>query len=373
MRDYAYGTYNHGMSGILLAFFTSFIATLLIIRTQRLHGQYSADHDLSGPQKFHLLAVPRIGGIAIGLGVLLSTILRWLGMDGQVLELVFIFSALFPFSIGVAEDITKKISVSARLIAIAIGGLAAVFLLDIKIGHLNIWGLDSLLSIPAIAVLFTVFAITGLSNAYNIIDGFNGLASMVAVITLISLGYVAFKLGDFPLLYLSITMAASILGFFIWNYPRGLIFLGDGGAYLIGFWIALISILMVTRHPEVSPWFALMINGYPILETLFTMYRRVVHQRKSPGTADGIHIHTLFYRRVLKFAYPRNNNDWYTANAKTAPFLWSLAGISVMPAILWWQSTTVLMVCAAIFVVFYIYLYKRIISFNAPAWLRIFY
>jgi UDP-N-acetylmuramyl pentapeptide phosphotransferase/UDP-N-acetylglucosamine-1-phosphate transferase len=64
----------------------------------------------------------------------------------------------------------------------------------------------------------------------------------------------------------------------IWNYPRGKIFLGDGGAYLLGFWLAELSVLLVVRHPEVSPWFPMLLLVYPIFETLFSMYRSKVLQ-----------------------------------------------------------------------------------------------
>lgn len=366
------GTYNQAMSGILLAFFSSFVATLLIIRTQRLHGQYSADHDLSGPQKFHAFAVPRIGGIGIGLGILLATILRWLGKDGQSMEPLLILCAIPPFVIGLTEDITKSISVRARLLFIAIGALGANYYLGAEITSLDLWGFDYLLGIPLIAMLFTVFAVTGLSNAYNIIDGFNGLASMVAIITLLALGYVGFKLGDFPLTYLSITMAAAILGFFMWNYPRGLIFLGDGGAYLIGFWIAIISILMVARHNEISPWFALLINGYPILETLFTIYRRKIHQGKSPGEPDGIHFHSLIFRRILSPRRTENTMTVQGANSRTSPFLWVLCSSAIAPAILFYHSTKILFLAFFLYAILYIWLYWRIVKFRTPKWMHLY-
>lgn len=359
------------MSGILLAFFTSFIVTLLIIRTQNLHSRYSADHDLRGPQKFHTSIVPRIGGVGIGLGILLSTILRWFGKDGQAIELLFILCAVSPFGIGLAEDITKSISIRARLIFIATGAFAASYFLGVEITSLDIWGFDYLLGIQLVSMLFTVFAVTGLSNAYNIIDGFNGLASMVAIITLLALGYVGFKLGDFPLTYLSITMAAAILGFFLWNYPRGLIFLGDGGAYLVGFWIAIISILMVVRHNEISPWFALLINGYPILETLFTIYRRKIHQGKSPGNPDGIHFHSLIFRRVLKAGVLKKHEASYIANSRTSPYLWLLSSLAVIPSILLYQSTLALSVFIIFYGIAYVWLYARIVKFKTPKWLHL--
>ncbi|MFX8504485.1 glycosyl transferase, partial [Acinetobacter baumannii] len=83
------------------------------------------------------------------------------------------------------------------------------------------------------------------ANAINIIDGFNGLASMVAMMMFVSLAYVAFQVGDPLIITAAFAMIGAILGFFIWNFPAGHIFLGDGGAYLIGFILAECGILLV--------------------------------------------------------------------------------------------------------------------------------
>jgi len=184
------------------------------------------------------------------------------------------------------------------------------------------------------------------------------------------LAYVSFIVGDLSLLYLCLVMTAAILGFFVWNYPRGLIFLGDGGAYLIGFWVAIISILLVARHNNISAWFALLINAYPILETLFTIYRRKIHQGKNPGLPDGIHFHTLIYRRILSPAFRGTKDDWFTANAKTSPYLWILTVMAIVPAILWWNSTPVMLISIILFTVFYVWLYKKIVTFKTPRWMH---
>ena len=65
-----------------------------------------------------------------------------------------------------------------------------------------------------------------------------------------------------------------MLGFFVWNFPAGLIFLGDGGAYFLGFYLAELAILLLHRNPEVSPMFPLLLCIYPVFETLFSIYRR---------------------------------------------------------------------------------------------------
>ena len=365
------------MISLLTAFFASFIATLLVIRFKNLHQHISGDSDLSGPQKFHLVSVPRIGGISIALGIFIAITLRAYSASTEVnpvisLEIVLLICAIPVFTIGLAEDLTKKISVRMRLLFTAFGALLVTQLLNASITHLDIPGVDYLLSFSVVSTLFTIFAITGLANAYNIIDGFNGLSSMVAMITLIALGYMGHTLADITIMTLSFMMASAILGFFIWNYPRGLIFLGDGGAYLIGFWIAAISVLLIARHPNISPWFALLINAYPIFETLFTIYRRKMHQGKSPGQPDGIHFHTLIFRRILNPSHIATRRDWFDANAKTSPYLWTLTGLAIVPAILWWQSTPILVACCVLFAVTYIWLYRQIVCFRTPKWMRLY-
>lgn len=356
---------------LLIAFFASFIATLVIIRTQKLHGAMSADHNLDGPQKFHTKAVPRIGGLAIGLGLYLAIAFEVNNYAQLSEEAFFVFCSLPTFLIGLTEDITKNISVRVRLIFTAISALLAVVFLGAEIHSLDIPFLDYIFVIPGISIIFTIFAITGLANAFNIIDGFNGLSSMVGIISLVALGYMGIQFGDSLIIFLSFTMAASILGFFIWNYPRGLIFLGDGGAYLVGFWIATLSVMIVCRHEQISPWFALMLNAYPILETLFTIYRRKFHQGKSPGHPDGIHFHSLIFRRILNRASRTNEANWFSANAKTSPYLWILSSLAAIPAILFWNSSNLLICFFTLFTVTYVWLYKRVVSFQTPGWLKI--
>jgi UDP-N-acetylmuramyl pentapeptide phosphotransferase/UDP-N-acetylglucosamine-1-phosphate transferase len=358
------------MISLLTAFFASFTATLLIIRFKHLHARFSGDHDLTGPQKFHAESVPRIGGISIAIGLLAATLINLQSGIAEPLKVILLLCAIPTFSIGLAEDITKKIGVKTRLLFTALAAALVVFLLDVSITRLDIWGVDHLLCIPLVAIVFTVFAITGLANSYNIIDGFNGLSSMVGIITLLGLAYIAFLFQDTVILTLSLIMTGAILGFFIWNYPRGLIFLGDGGAYLIGFWIATLTVLLIARHPSISPWFALLINAYPILETLFTMYRRKIHQGKSPGLPDGIHLHTLIYRRIINTASVKTESNQLSANAKTAPYLWTFNTIAAVPAVLFWQTTPILIISILIYITLYVWLYKLIVTFKTPKFLN---
>jgi UDP-N-acetylmuramyl pentapeptide phosphotransferase/UDP-N-acetylglucosamine-1-phosphate transferase len=215
-------------------------------------------------------------------------------------------------------------------------------------------------------IFFLTFAIAGLCNAYNIIDGFNGLASMVGIISVTAILYVALKVQDTLVMALSCITIGSIAGFFVWNYPRGHLFLGDSGAYFIGFLGAVVSVLLVVRNPLVSPWFAILVNAYPIFETLFTIWRRMVHKGRNPGQPDGAHFHSLIYRRIMRWVNHYDQTNQYINNSKTSPYLWILSSIGVVPAILWWNKTHILMVAGVLFIICYVYLYFRIVKFKTP-------
>jgi hypothetical protein len=167
----------------------------------------------------------------------------------------------------------------------------AAWALDAVVTRTDIPGVDWLVAFPLAAVVVTIFAVAGVANAVNIIDGFNGLAAMCVVMMLGSLAYVAFQSQDAVIALCALAGLGAVMGFFIWNFPAGLIFLGDGGAYFLGFFVAELSILLLQRNPEVSPLCPLLMCIYPIFETVFSMYRRRVvrgghARRRSPAQPD---------------------------------------------------------------------------------------
>jgi UDP-N-acetylmuramyl pentapeptide phosphotransferase/UDP-N-acetylglucosamine-1-phosphate transferase len=273
---------------------------------------------------------------------------------------------------GLAEDITKRVRVLQRLSLAMISGMAAYYFLGATLTRLDIYGIDWLLQFGPVSFVVTAFAIAGAANAINIIDGYNGLAAVVSAMIFAGFSYVAYYLGDRLLLVTSVGMIGAILGFLLWNYPRGLIFLGDGGAYFIGFMIGTVSVLLLARHPYVSAWFPLLLCIYPVFETLFSIYRKKWLRGVSPGAPDGVHLHMLIYKRVVRWAVgsseSRHRNQ---RNSMTSPYLWLLSSMAVIPAVLFWQMPYVLMACAAGFSVTYILLYRKLVLFRMPRWMII--
>lgn len=359
------------MLSLVIALVVSFVTTLLIVRYAHVHAHLSGDSDTAGVQKFHARPVPRIGGVGIlaGLGVSAAALaLTYPQVSRGILLLVV--CGLPAFLSGFVEDLTKKVTPRVRLACTMIAALFAWIALDIRVTRIDIGAIDHLLMLPAISVPITVLCVAGMANAINIIDGFNGLAAMVAMIMFASLGYVGFQVQDPVVLTTSMIMVGAILGFFILNFPGGLIFLGDGGAYFVGFMLAEISVLLVMRNPQVSPWYPALMVIYPAFEVCFSIYRKRFVRGISPGIPDGVHLHMLVYKRLMRWAVGvRTASALTQRNSLTSPYLWLLCLLAVIPATVFWRHSLILALCCVAFMVTYVWLYLRIVRFKAPRWL----
>jgi UDP-N-acetylmuramyl pentapeptide phosphotransferase/UDP-N-acetylglucosamine-1-phosphate transferase len=279
-------------------------------------------------------------------------------------------AAVPAFAMGLVEDLTKAVSPRRRLAATALSALLAGLSVGGLITRTDVPGFDWLVSTALGSYAFTVFVVAGVANAINIIDGFNGLASMCVAIMLAGVAYVAFQVGDSTVMLLALAGLGAVLGFFLWNFPAGLIFLGDGGAYFLGFFVAEMGIVLLARNQAVSPLFPLLICIYPAFETLFSIYRRVVVRGRPPSMPDGIHLHSLVFKRLMRWAVGSSNHrDRTRRNSLTSPYLWVLCSLSVVPAVLFWDNTPALGGFLLAFVVVYVALYSRIVRFKTPRWL----
>ena len=357
---------------LLLSFFVSVLLTGWVVHVLGTASSRTLDHDVSGPQKFHVRAVPRVGGIGIAGGLLAGVLLLyWFSHPVLPIGTVVLLCAMPAFLAGLIEDLTKGVSPLQRLLATAVSAALAFWILGAQITRSDIPGLDAVLSVSAGAFAVTLVAVAGIANSVNIIDGFNGLASMCVVIMLAALAYVAFQVDDVVVGELALAGIGAVLGFFVWNFPAGLIFLGDGGAYFLGFYVAELSILLLARNPDVSPLFPLLVCVYPVFETLFSIYRRRFIRALPPSMPDGIHLHSLIYRRLLRWAVgDRSAKALTRRNSMTSPFLWALCMISVVPAVLFWDNSVIMACSLAIFAIGYVALYWRIVRFRSPRWLR---
>lgn len=332
---------------------------LLIILTSRWHAHLSNDHT-NGIQKFHTEPTPRIGGLAVLLGALVGW---WFAppLVDSVLGVMWL-AGIPAFVFGFTEDLTKSVGVRERLFATMASGLVAWWLTGVSLTRLDVWGLDTLLAWTPFSVVFTAFAVGGIANSFNIIDGFNGLASGVILICLSAFGLIALFAGDPVMAKVCFVMGGVTAGFLVINFPWGKIFLGDGGAYLLGFWLAWIAVLLPMRNPALSPWSSLLVCAYPIVEVLFSVWRRRTRKRSmSPGHPDRLHLHSLIKSRVAK----KKLAHWpaYMRNSAVSPPAWLLSLIPAMVAP-WIRENTMLLISAlAVFVLLYVACYRHLVAF----------
>jgi len=351
----------------LIAFAASFMVSLLIVRSQKWHGGLSHDHDLDGVQKVHTTAVPRIGGLGVIAGILVGCVaFQKLFHDTQQsalrVEMFLLLIASLPaFLAGLIEDFTKRVSVRMRLLATALSALVASALLGATVSELDLWGVDALLAFTPFALLVTAIVVAGGSNAINIIDGFNGLSSSTIVIMAAGLAAVALRCGDNLVASLGVLGIGATLGFMMLNYPRGRLFLGDGGAYFLGFWVSEMAVLLLVRNSSVNAWQVLSICAYPVIEVLFSIYRRRFIQNVSPGAPDALHLHTLVYRRlVFKYVDKSSRNPW-KRNAAVACIIPPVVAVCVAVSVLVGTSIAMSMLTVLAQVVIYVAVYGRLV------------
>lgn len=296
------------------------------------------------PQRFHFVPTPRAGGLGIFAALVICVLLPSIIISDQWSLILASFPAFFA---GFYEDIKTNINPRLRLFIISIGAVSSIVFLNSIIYDIGFLGLPIWLAVP-----FSIFAMVGVTNAINIIDGFNGLASGVSMIAFLSFASAAYIYEDGLVLSVSVILIAAIAGFFILNFPRGKIFLGDGGAYFIGFMLAEMSILLVNRNPEISPWFPVAVLAYPIFETFFSIYRRKFARGLPAFSADAIHLHTLIFRRITR------------SNPKTSVYVWVLVVSLNLIAFPFRSNTPILVLICVLFSTCYMYIYRRIVRFK---------
>jgi UDP-N-acetylmuramyl pentapeptide phosphotransferase/UDP-N-acetylglucosamine-1-phosphate transferase len=359
--------FKNAFFGLIAATIAAWIACYYIIRYEHLHAHLSHDLTDSGPQKYHALPTPRIGGLALAAGLLVAALAFYLsGTHPELLALfgLLLFSGLPAFLGGMVEDLTKRVGVLERLILTMLSAALAALLLDAILRHMEIPILREALTWIPFAVAFTVFAVGGVANAINIIDGYHGLAPGYALITLASIAWVAAMVGDTFILHATLGMAGAVMGFFVWNWPKGRIFLGDGGAYLLGFWLAELCVLLVVRNPGVvyaRLCLALMI--YPVFETIFTIYRRKMLQKQNPGQPDNMHFHQLMYKhQVRNLPFSDDPIELTRRNGAVAPKAWLVSSLFALATLYFWDRPGGLVAVTLIFCIAYVWGYFHLLS-----------
>jgi UDP-GlcNAc:undecaprenyl-phosphate/decaprenyl-phosphate GlcNAc-1-phosphate transferase len=268
----------------------------IILSFARISKHSPNRNDTAAVQASHSKPTSRIGGLAIVMALVVVALLfhnenTW---DMYVFLLV---STVPVFSIGLAEDLGYFASPRKRLFAAAISGIVFIVLIGEWVQRTGIPGLDNVLYPSFIAIVFSLFLSVGISHAFNLIDGLNGLAGSTALAAALALAIIASQTGLTGHRDILLIIAAAILGFLIFNFPFGKIFLGDAGAYMIGHLLVWMSISILWNAPNVTPLAMLLIFFWPIADTLLAIIRRLC-LGKPIAQPDRLHFHQLVMRGV---------------------------------------------------------------------------
>jgi len=343
---------------LLTVFISSFAIIWAIVNLSMNRGLFYNEADLEGIQKFHVDPVSRIGGLPIFIAWSVAVFL-----SGDQFDLIFKIwlSSLPVFVVGLYEDLSARVSPLIRLLSAFLSIVIAFFWLDIGISSLGFEWVDYVLTdYVIISLLFTLLIVGGAVNSLNIIDGFNGLLGGYSILAFLAIAYVAYTLDDDLILQLSLISTISVFGFFIFNFPFGKIFMGDGGAYFLGFILAIVSLMLVDRHEELSNWFVLLIFIYPMYELLYSVYRRKIIHKTDATQPDANHLHSLVYRKLISCNRFKHNK--VICNSMTAPVMWLLSLIGIVPAIIWFDNQAALIIAVFTFMLIYTIMYRYISS-----------
>ena len=309
----------------------------------------------NGIQKFHTEPTPRVGGLPILIGLFVA----WFFASRDISRMLglMLIAGLPAFCFGLAEDITKRVGVRERLLATIASGAIACYLNDGGLNRLDVWGIDALMRYWPISLAFTAFAVGGVANSINIIDGFNGLAGGAILISLCALGLVASSTGDRELAELCFIVGGVVIGFLCVNFPLGKIFLGDGGAYLMGFLLAWSAVLLLVRNPGVSVWSPLLACGFPVIEVAYSIWRRRRH-KMDPGSPDRLHLHSLVKVRLVLPTFKHLRPVY--RNALVSPMMWAYAMIPATLGVVVYANTPLLIVSFILSIGLYHAIYSKL-------------
>lgn len=266
---------------LVVAFVLSLIVTPWVIRLAQRLGAV----DEPEQRKVHTLPMPRLGGLAVYLSFT-ATVLITQPLTLPVLGLLL--GASLIVLLGVWDDV-RGISPWVKLVGQLLAAAALIpfgihfeFLTNPFGGiiYLGLWGIP-----------LTIFWVVAVTNAVNLIDGLDGLASGTALIAALTLAVVAFTLENTAVVAVSLVLVGAVLGFLRYNFHPARVFLGDTGSMFLGFTLATLAIMGLTKGPTaLSVIIPILILGIPLTDTAFAIFRRY-RNRTSIFHPDKEHLH----------------------------------------------------------------------------------
>lgn len=284
----------------LLFFFVGFVVAVFctpwVIRLS--HRGIGLDYAHESRKKQEI-PMPRLGGMPIMLAMSVGLLVIFAIPPSDTTNwFPILLGSVLMYGLGLWDDL-KPLGARKKLVG-QFATACIVYSLGLNIEKFSYPGVGSI-ELGAWSLPVTVFWLIAVPNIVNLIDGFDGLAGGLGLCMSVTLGIVALDNSHPAVAYYAFTMAGALLGFLVFNFPPAKIYLGDGGAYLIGFTIAALSLTSSNKGSVAKVLFVTLIAlGVPILDTTFAMLRRGL--RGFPiFRADDEH----FHHRLEKFGFSK--------------------------------------------------------------------
>ena len=259
---------------ILYILLVTFFSSLIFVPISKKISKHIGALDMPNERKIHKKPTPRLGGLAIYTSFLIGFML--FGNNSPQMLSVLIGSFVLMV-MGIIDDIN---SVSARyqFLVHIIAACIVVFYGKIYLVDISFFGLN--ITLPLIAsYIVSILFIVSLISAINLVDGLDGMSSGIGIIYFITISIVAYILGRFGGLEitLALIMIGSLLGFLIYNFPPASTFMGQCGSNFLGFMVAITSLIGFKTTTFTSVIIPLIILALPIFDTAFSIFRRVLN------------------------------------------------------------------------------------------------
>jgi UDP-N-acetylmuramyl pentapeptide phosphotransferase/UDP-N-acetylglucosamine-1-phosphate transferase len=297
------------MFPFIVAMTINFALCFAFTKSSRLLNGFVRRHDLSAVQSMHTKPTLRLAGVAIFASIFITNSLF---EPGSGLLSTLLLSSLPLLALGFLEDVGLHQSPSRRLVSSIVAGSVFMAITGTYLQNPGTFLLGALFEYWVIAAFFTLFITSGIVNAFNLIDGLNGLSGSVALVAAAGIAAVSYNAGLDHITFPATVIGGALIGFMMLNFPFGKIFLGDAGAYGIGFILSWMSLDVLMEAPEISPWAMLMMFFWPFADTTLTMSRRIM-SGLPVGQPDRLHFHqvvmriieiSLLGRRARKYSNP---------------------------------------------------------------------
>ncbi len=273
-------------AALAVALVVSFISTPVVKMLAQRVGAVDVPKD---NRRMHSHPIPRMGGLAIFFGFLLSTLV-FVPMNDQYRGMLL--GAVVIVVLGIFDDI-HSLRASFKFVVQIVAALIAVFSGNVisAISNPNIFSQNPVWELGWLAYPVTVIWIVAITNSVNLIDGLDGLACGVSTISSMTMLVIALVVADLPVALLMAALAGGSIGFLPYNLNPAKIFMGDTGSTFLGYVLAVVSIQGLFKfYAIISFAVPFLILGLPIFDTAFAFIRRIAHGQ-SPMHADRSHVH----------------------------------------------------------------------------------